>query len=181
MNNETPPAFRSRARLPKRQRALVRAAFGLRNRLLSLRLWLLRHYYGMDVHPRCRISLKANLDRTNPSGVHIDDGTYVAFGAVILAHDMSRVLTTDTYIGKNCFIGAHSIIMPGIRIGDHCIVGSGSVVTQDVPANSIVGGNPAKVLRSGIVTRRWGIIEEHFQAGYVEGAPLRSVGHRLGQ
>lgn len=170
--------LRERARLPKPHRGLVKIAFGVRNHLLSLRLWFLRRYYGMDVHPGCKISLKANLDRTNPSGVHIDDGSYIAFGAVILAHDMSRVLTTDTYIGKNCFIGAHAIIMPGVRIGDHCIVASGSVVTQDVPANSIVGGNPAKVVRSGIQTRRWGILEEHFQAGYVEGAPLRAARNR---
>ncbi len=90
----------------------------------------------------------------------MDNGTYVAFGAVILAHDMSRVLSTDTYIGKNCFIGAHSIIMPGIRIGDECIIGTGAVVTHDVPAHSIVGGNPAKVIRSGIRTRRYGILAD---------------------
>lgn len=178
MSKDASTGFRSRSRLPKPHRGLVKAAFSLRNQLLSLRLWFLRRFYGMDVHPGCKISLKANLDRTNPSGVHVDDGTYVAFGAVILAHDMSRALTTDTYIGKNCFIGAHSIIMPGVRIGDHCIVGSGSVVTQDVPANSIVGGNPAKVLRTGIQTRRWGILEEHFEAAYEEGAPLRAARNR---
>lgn len=164
--------------MPKPHRSLVRMVFALRNHILSLRLWFLRRFYGMDIHPGCKISLKANLDRTNPSGVHIDDGTYVAFGVVILSHDMSRVLTTDTYIGKNCFIGAHAIIMPGVRIGDHCIVGSGSVVTMDVPSNSIVGGNPAKILRSGIQTRRWGILEEHFQAGYAEGEPLRAARKR---
>lgn len=180
MNDQVTSSFRSKARLPKPHRSLVRAAYRLRGHLLSLRLWFLRRYYGMDVHPGCKISLKANLDRTNPSGVHIDEGTYVAFGAVILAHDMSRVLTTDTYIGKNCFIGAHSIIMPGVRIGDQCIVGSGSVVVRDVPSNSIVGGNPAKVLRSGIVTRQWGILDEHFKAGYEEGASIRAATKRTG-
>ncbi len=178
MSVEKKADFRSNARLPRPHRGLVKMAFGVRNRLLAARLWFLRRYFGMDLHPGCRISLKANLDRTNPTGVHIDDGTYVAFGAVILAHDMSCVLTTDTYIGKNCFIGAHAIIMPGVRIGDQCIIGSGSVVTQDVPPQSIVGGNPAKVLRTGIVTRRWGILEEHFEAGYKEGAALRAAGWR---
>ncbi|MCA0420835.1 MAG: acyltransferase [Proteobacteria bacterium] len=168
--------FRNRARLPKPKRGLMKAAIGLRNTLLDLRLWWLRRYLGMNLHPGCRISLKANLDWTNPSGVHIDDGTYVAFGAVILAHDMSRVLTTDTHIGKNCFIGAHSIIMPGVRIGDHCIVATGAVVVQDVPPRSMVGGNPAKILRSDIKTGRWGILQEHFDAGYAEGAVLREAG-----
>lgn len=165
--------FRSRARLPKPKRSLMKAVIALRNKLLDLRLWVLRRYLGMDLHPGCRISLKANLDWTNPSGIHIDEGSYVAFGAVILAHDMSRVLTTDTYIGKNCFIGAHSIIMPGVRVGDHCIVATGAVVVQDVPPNSIVGGNPARILRSDIRTGRWGILQEHFEAGYAEGAVLR--------
>lgn len=129
----------------------------------------------MDVHLGCRISLKAHLDVTNPTGVHIDDGTYVAFGVVILAHDMARALSTDTFIGHDCFIGARSIIMPGVRIGNNCIVAAGSVVTQDVPANSIVGGNPAKVLKSGIETVRWGILKEHFDAAYIEGAPIRAA------
>lgn len=113
----------------------------------------------MDIHPDVKISLKANLDFTNPRGVHIDEGTYIAFRAVILAHDMSRLLHTNTYIGRNCFIGAHAIIMPGVRVGDGCIVGTGAVVTKDVPSHSIVVGNPAKVVRSGIKTVKWGILE----------------------
>ena len=89
--------------------------------------------------------------------------TYIAFDAVILAHDLTRLLHTDTYIGRNCFIGARSIIMPGIHIGDECIVGSGSVVTKDVPSHSIVGGNPARIIRSGIRTREWGILADAFE------------------
>ena len=134
----------------------------MRGGLIGLRLWFLRKIMKMDIHPSAKISLKANLDLTNPSGVHIDEYTYVAFHAVILAHDMSRLLMTDTYIGRNCFIGAYSIIMPGVRVGDECIVGSGSVVTADVPSRSIVAGNPAKVIRSGIRTRKWGVLEDAF-------------------
>lgn len=131
----------------------------VRNGLIAARLLFLRKIMKMDIHPSVTISLKANLDLTNPRGVHIAQDTYIAFHAVILAHDMSRLLMTDTHIGKNCFIGAYSIIMPGVRIGDECIVGSGSVVTTDVPSRSIVAGNPARVIRSGIRTRKWGILE----------------------
>lgn len=134
----------------------------LRDILLQARARLLRSFFKMDIHPTAKISLKANLDLTNPSGVHIDQGTYIAFNAVVLAHDMSRLLMLDTFIGKNCFIGAYSIIMPGVRIGDECIVGSGSVVTADVPSHSIVAGNPAKIIRSGVQTRKWGILEEAY-------------------
>ena len=47
-------------------------------------------------------------------------------------------------IGNNCFIGAGSIIMPGVTIGDNCIVGAGSIVTKSVAPNTIVAGNPAR-------------------------------------
>jgi galactoside O-acetyltransferase len=51
------------------------------------------------------------------------------------------------HIGKNVWLGAGAIILPGVTIGDNSIVGAGSVVTKDVPANVIVVGNPARVLR----------------------------------
>lgn len=158
-------------------KGLVRKAviFG-RDHVMRLRLWYLRRIIGMDLHPGCRISLKARLDRANPRGVHIGEGSYVAFGAVVLAHDMSRALTTDTYIGVNCFVGANAIIMPGVRVMDHCVIGSGAVVTQDVPTGSVVGGNPAKILKSGIRTRRWGVIEEHYAAA---AAAARAAGRTV--
>lgn len=120
----------------------------------------------MDIHPDTQISLKAHLDRTNPRGIHIGEGTLVAFGAVILSHDLARVIHTDTYIGKNCFIGAHSIILPGIHVGDSSIVAIGSVVTKDVAPNTLVAGNPARVIRTDIRTRKWGVLEESFETAF---------------
>lgn len=150
-------------RAPNRKRPLTRVALRLRASLLSLHNAYLRLCLGMDVHPDTQISLKANLDKTNPRGVHIGQGTLVAFGVVVLSHDMSRALTSDTYIGRNCFIGAHSIILPGVRIGDSCIVATGSVVTRDVAPNSIVAGNPARVVKTGIRTLKWGVLEESYR------------------
>ena len=50
-------------------------------------------------------------------------------------------------LGRNVWLGGGAIILPGVTVGDNSIVGAGSVVTKDVPANSIVVGNPARVLR----------------------------------
>jgi serine acetyltransferase len=150
----------------------------MREGLIGLRIWFLRNIVGMDIHRSVKMSLRANLDLTNPGGVHIDEGTYVAFRAVVLAHDMSRLLMTDTYIGKNCFIGAHSIVMPGVRVGDECIVGSGSVVTADVPSRSVVAGNPARIVRSGIRTRKWGILEEAYARAAAEESGIYTAAAR---
>jgi len=51
-------------------------------------------------------------------------------------------------IGDNVFIGNNAIILPGVRIGNNCIVGAGAVVTHDVPSNTVVGGVPAKTIKT---------------------------------
>ncbi len=114
-------------------------------------------FFGMDIDPTARFSLKANFDLTHPRGVHVGAHTYVAFRAAILTHDMTRNLWLDTRIGARCFIGAHSVILPGITVGDECIVGAGAVVTKDVPPRSVVGGNPARILQSDIDVGEYGV------------------------
>jgi acetyltransferase-like isoleucine patch superfamily enzyme len=114
----------------------------------------------MNIHPTVVMSLSARLDKTHPRGIHIDEGTYIAFDAAILTHDMTRAIKTDTRIGKNCFIGARSIILPGVTIGDNCVVGSGAVVTKDVPSRTAVAGNPAKIIRSEIETLKFGRLKD---------------------
>lgn len=120
--------------------------------------WL-RWRYKMDIGRNCRISWKAHLDKSiNPKGIHIGDNTWVLSEAMILAHDHCRNLITDTFIGSNCVIGVRSIILPGVKIGDSSVVGGGSVVTKDLPSNCVAAGNPAKVLREGIVVEKGQII-----------------------
>jgi acetyltransferase-like isoleucine patch superfamily enzyme len=157
-----------------RRRGLIGSLLiALRNVLISARKLYLRHILGVDFHPSCKFSLKANFDRTNPKGIHIEAGTYIAFNAVILAHDMSRLVHMDTRIGKNCFIGAHAIIMPGVTIGDQCIVGAGSVVVRDVPSHSVCAGNPARIIKSGIETREFGILKDVYEAAVASGPASR--------
>lgn len=133
----------------------------LRNRLLYARTWYYRTMYGMDISPDVRISLKARIDKTNPKGLSIGEKTMVAFDAIILSHDYaSRRHSAKTRIGKHCFIGCASIIMPNVTIGDQVIVAAGSVVTKDVPSNSIVAGNPAKIIKTDIKTIEYGMMAE---------------------
>ncbi|WP_343525288.1 DapH/DapD/GlmU-related protein [Sphingomonas sp.] len=133
------------------------------NKLLWLRRLLVRvrylyytKFWGMDIHPTATFSLSAHFDRTYPRGIHVGAETYVALGVTILAHDMTRSLYCDTRIGQRCFIGARSVILPGVTIGDGSVVGAGSVVTKDVPPHSVVAGNPARVIRSDITVGPYG-------------------------
>jgi len=120
-------------------------------------MFLYRRVYGMDIGREVRISMGARIDKTNPKGVHIGDFTAITSGAAILTHDFVNRLHTDVYIGRNCFIGYGAIVLPGVRIGDSVIVTGNSVVGRDVPSNSIVMGNPARVVESNITTGPWGI------------------------
>lgn len=128
--------------------------------VITIRHWILTGLYGMNIHKSARISYGAKLDKTNPKGVHIGEESYIASGAIVFTHDFSRSIHKDTHIGKRCFIGANAIIMCGVTIGDEVIVGSGAIVTKDIPSNSIVAGNPAKVLRGGIHTGKFGKLIE---------------------
>lgn len=125
------------------------------------------HFKKMDIGSNVVIARTATIDKNiNPRGIHIGDNTWVLRNAIILAHDYCRGANSigkrfDTYIGKNSVIGVNSIILPGVRIGDHCVIGAGAVVTKDVPAHCTVVGNPARIIRTGVVVSDNGqIIEE---------------------
>lgn len=123
--------------------------------LASRLLWRIRYffytqYYGMTIDPSSWISSSARLDKTNPKGVRIGRHSCITFGVAVLTHDMCSRKRLETRIGDNVFVGANSIIMPGIKIGNNVIIGAGSVVTKDVAGNSIVAGNPARVLKENV-------------------------------
>jgi acetyltransferase-like isoleucine patch superfamily enzyme len=129
----------------------------LRDAVLLLRRLYFVHVWKMDIGEGTAISMSAKLDKTNPRGVHIGKYTVVTFGAAVLSHDYVNNANRDVYIGDNCFIGAHAIILPGVRIGDHCIVAASSLVVRDVPSGSLVTGNPARVVETNVKTTYWGV------------------------
>lgn len=125
-----------------------------------------RKCYKMDIGKNVVIAKTVHLDMSvNPRGIHIGDNTWVLRNAMILAHDHCRGKNGkgalfDTYIGRNCVIGVNSIILPGVNVGDCCVVAAGAVVTKDVPQNTVVAGNPAKVIRTDIRVENGQIVEK---------------------
>ena len=86
-------------------------------------------------------------------GITLEDNVQIGPNVTIVTdnHDFDDryvLKCRPVHIGRNAWIGANAIIMPGVTVGENAVIGGGAVVTKDVPANTIVGGNPAKVLRS---------------------------------
>ena len=100
----------------------------------------------------------ANFNFTAVDDTHIYIGDYTMFGPnVTLAtagHPILPELREKAYqynmpihIGRNCWLGAGVCVMPGVTIGDNTVIGAGSVVTNDIPANSVAYGTPCRVIR----------------------------------
>ena len=85
-------------------------------------------------------------------GITIDDGVMVAANAQLISnnHDLydHAVLTCKpVHLKRNCWIGAGATILPGVTVGENAVVGAGSIVTRDVEENTVVAGNPARVVK----------------------------------
>ncbi len=113
--------------------------------------WAGKHvHFGKDVY--------ANFGLTLVDDTHIYVGDNTMFGPnVVVAtagHPILPEIREQGYqynmsvtIGKNCWLGAGVLVMPGVTIGDNSVIGAGSVVTKDIPANVVAVGNPCKVMR----------------------------------
>lgn len=100
----------------------------------------------------------ANFNLTLVDDTHIYVGDHTMFGPNVTVataghpilpelRDQGYQYNAPVHIGKNCWIGAGVVIVPGITIGDNVVVGAGSIVTKDLPDNVVAVGNPCKVLR----------------------------------
>lgn len=100
----------------------------------------------------------ANFNLTMVDDTHIYVGDYTMFGPNVTVatagHSILPELREKAYqynapvhIGKNCWLGAGVIVLPGITIGDNVVIGAGSIVTKDLPPNVVAVGNPCRILR----------------------------------
>ena len=110
---------------------------------------------GKNIHIGKNVFINMGCKFQDQGGIFIGDGALIGHNVVLatLNHakspqDRSSMLPAPIHIGKNVWIGANATVLPGVTIGDGAIVAAGAVVTRDIPENTIVGGVPAKVIRT---------------------------------
>lgn len=110
---------------------------------------------GRNIHVGRNVFINSCCHFQDQGGIYIDDGALIGHNVVLatlnhgqLPENRHDLLPSPIYIGKNVWIGASAVVLPGVRIGDGAIVAAGAVVTKDVPPNTVVGGVPARQLKS---------------------------------
>ena len=113
--------------------------------------WGGRHvHFGKHVYANFHLTLVDDTD------IYVGDDTMFGPNVTVATagHPILPALREQVYqynmpvfIGRNCWIGAGAILLPGVNIGDGTVIGAGSVVTKDIPANVVAVGNPCRVLR----------------------------------
>lgn len=114
------------------------------------------NWAGKNVHFGKGVYANFNLTLVDDCDIYVGDYTMFGPNVVIAAagHPINPTLRRQAYqynipvhIGKNVWLGAGVLVMPGVTIGDNSVIGAGSVVTKDIPANVVAVGNPCRVLR----------------------------------
>lgn len=81
--------------------------------------------------------------------IHIDYGDNIKIGKNFYSNYNLTILDgVDVVFGDNCWFGGGVTVLPGVSIGSNCVIGAGSVVTNNIPDNVIVAGNPAKIIKT---------------------------------
>lgn len=124
--------------------------------ILNLAKWLYQKYFYETTEIKFkhgkRFYSNTHIDTLSPQFVEIGENFISAPGSLITAHDASTFLFSKKYriekviIGDNVFLGANSVILPGVKVGNNVIIGAGTIVTKNIPSNTVYAGNPAKFI-----------------------------------
>jgi len=102
---------------------------------------------GVSVGDNCKIRPFTFI----PTGVTIEDNVFIGPNVTFTNDKYPRTegdwKMLTTLVKRGCSIGANSVILPGVTIGENATVGAGSVVNKDIPANAVVVGNPARIIK----------------------------------
>ena len=106
----------------------------------------------MKVGENCSISQKASPDPLLPELIEFEEGSGCGIGVKLLTHNAMNIKHGSFSFGpikvcRNARIGAYSVVLPGVTIGEGSIIGANSLVSDDIPPFSIAFGSPAKVVR----------------------------------
>lgn len=114
------------------------------------------NFGGKHVHFGKNVYANFNLTLVDDTHIYVGDYTMIGPNVTIATagHPLLPELRKQGYqynksirIGRNCWIGAGAVIVPGVHIGDNVVIGAGSIVTKDVPSDVVAVGNPCRVLR----------------------------------
>ncbi len=107
---------------------------------------------GMTVGKNVDFQHGVRFDYSHAWLITIGDNVTIAPEAYLIAHDASTIMALgharigNIVIGSRVFVGARTVVLPGVSIGDDVIVGAGSVVTKSIPSGSVAAGNPARII-----------------------------------
>lgn len=111
--------------------------------------------YGKNITVGKGVFINEGCCFQDQGGIEIGNNALIGQQVVIatLNHDLApdkraNMIPAPVKIGNNVWIGAHATILAGVTIGDNAVVAAGAVVTKDVPANAVVGGVPAKIIKT---------------------------------
>ncbi|MFC7688195.1 acyltransferase [Ureibacillus sp. GCM10028918] len=115
---------------------------------MNMKNWIYRTFLHMKIGEKTSLALMVMPDSMYPERITIGNNTIIGYNTTILAHEylIEEYRLGDVKIGSEVMIGANSTILPGVEIGDGAIVSAATLVHKDVPAGSMVGGNPMRII-----------------------------------
>lgn len=132
------------------------------------------HFYGMP----------SGMFGTEPWLITIGNHVHITAGCAFLTHDGGTLIlrkevpdlewTAPITIGNDVYLGVRTLIMPGVHIGNRVIIGAGSIVTRDIPDNSVAAGVPAKVIKT-VDDYLGQMIKKSLKCGHLSGRDKEAV------